>query len=101
MELMNLPAQPWLRLRSAWRCAHRDIPAPGVADGRFKSKPGALKCSAGALMRSRPGHSAFHGITLRSNSWNSADVMRPRNPMVTMPQNMVVTSSNSHEFQIR
>jgi hypothetical protein len=46
-------------------------------------------------------HSAFHGITLRSSSWNSAEVISPRIPTVTMPQNMVVTSSSSHEFQIR
>ena len=44
---------------------------------------------------------AFHGTTLRSISWNAAEVMRPRMPMVTMPTNMVSTCRSSHEFLIR
>src|SRR5262249_29797103 len=46
-------------------------------------------------------YSAFHGITLRSISWNSAEVIRPRMPIVTMPTNMTSTCSSSHEFQIK
>src|SRR5437868_1585158 len=43
-------------------------------------------------------HSAFHGIAFRSSSWNSADAIRPRKPMVTIPTNMVSTWRSSHEF---
>ncbi len=46
-------------------------------------------------------YSAFQGMTLRSISCSTADVIRPRMPMVTMPQNMMSTCRSSHEFQIR
>ena len=46
-------------------------------------------------------HSAFQGITLRSISCSSAELISPRIPMVTMPQNMMSTCRSSHEFQIR
>src|SRR5690242_13415269 len=46
-------------------------------------------------------HGAFHGMTLRSSSRNSVEVMTPSSPMVTMPTNMASTWSNSQEDQIR
>src|SRR5690348_13920037 len=46
-------------------------------------------------------HGAFHGMTLRSSSRNSVEVMTPRSPMVTMPTNMASTCSNSQDDQMR
>ena len=66
----------------------------GAPFDRIMARIGFGRCGHGA-------HSAFHGMTLRSISWNSADVMRPRMPTVTMPTNMMSTCSSSHEFQIR
>src|SRR5712691_8684773 len=63
----------------------------------------ALRAHALALHRVRDTrhHSCFQGMTLRSISWNSTEVMSPRMPMVTMPTNMMSTCRSSHEFQIR
>ena len=66
---------------------------PGFIDSYFgKAAPDVAEFIIGlAEGRTRwlhPGYDSFHGMTLRSISWNSTAVMRPRMPITTMPTNM-------------
>lgn len=56
---------------------------PGLRHGAPERRLNAIKAPSG-----RDNYISFHGMSLRSISWNSTAEINPRMPITTMPTNM-------------